>query len=79
MSAAGRPSRCPDAVLRQITTMRRCGATLASICAVLNQAGVPTPGGAARWYPSHLSRLLRTRSAGLAQDELRALDRRRRR
>lgn len=77
MSAAGRPRRCPDGVLEQVLRMRRAGATLATICLVLNEMQIATPGGGARWYPSHVSRLLHTRGAGLELDELRAQDRRR--
>ncbi|MBL7499871.1 recombinase family protein [Frankia sp. CNm7] len=43
--------------------LRHEGAHLADICAGLNTDGVPTPGGGRRWWPSHVSRLLRTQDA----------------
>jgi hypothetical protein len=59
----GRPRRCPDEVLGRVIADRLAGARLIDICARLNADGIPTPAGAARWYPSHLSRLLRTQDA----------------
>ena len=59
----GRPRRCPDEVLLRVLAEREAGRRLAEICARLNDEGVPTPGGGGRWYPSHLSRLLRTQDA----------------
>jgi Recombinase len=59
----GRPRRCPDEVLARVLTSRTAGARLVDICAQLNADGVPTPGGGARWHPSHVSRLLRTQDA----------------
>jgi hypothetical protein len=44
-------------------TSRAAGARLIDICEQLNAAAVPTPGGANRWHPSHVSRLLRTQDA----------------
>ncbi|MBU2661984.1 recombinase family protein [Actinoplanes bogorensis] len=61
----GRPRRCPDDVLRRVVAERAAGARLADICTRLNDDRVPTPGGSGRWYPSHLSRLLRTQDARL--------------
>jgi hypothetical protein len=45
--------------------MRQTGKRLVDICETLNAAGVPTPAGGAKWWPSHVHRLLHTRSAGL--------------
>jgi DNA invertase Pin-like site-specific DNA recombinase len=59
----GRPRRCPDDVLARVVQLRAGGAQLAEIAAVMNDAGVPTPGGGARWWPSHVSRLLATQDA----------------
>ncbi|WP_121397565.1 recombinase family protein [Micromonospora sp. M71_S20] len=59
----GRPSSCPPHLLAQVVTMRQAGARLVDICAAMNAAKIPTPGGGARWYPSHVSRLLYTRAA----------------
>ncbi len=59
----GRPRRCPDEVLIRVVTERAAGARLADISARLNADGIPTPAGGPRWYPSHVSRLLRTQDA----------------
>ncbi|MGW3327505.1 recombinase family protein [Streptomyces virginiae] len=59
----GRPRACPDTVLRRAVLLRRRGATLAEIAKGFNGSGTPTPGGGAFWYPSHVSRLLRTQDA----------------
>ncbi|MBM2621293.1 recombinase family protein [Actinoplanes sp. LDG1-06] len=59
----GRPRRCPDEVLLRVLAEREAGRRLGEICAALNADGVPTPAGGERWYPSHLSRLLRTQDA----------------
>jgi Recombinase len=42
---------------------RAAGARLIDICEQLNAEEVPTPGGSHHWYPSHVSRLLRTQDA----------------
>lgn len=59
----GRPSSCPPQVLAEVVTMRQAGARLVDICAAMNAAGIPTPGGGRKWWPSHVSRLLYTRAA----------------
>jgi DNA invertase Pin-like site-specific DNA recombinase len=56
----GRPRRCPDDVLGRVVAYRTVGARYIDICDQLNADGVPTPAGSLRWYPSHVSRLLRT-------------------
>ncbi|MEV7558401.1 recombinase family protein [Streptomyces sp. NPDC089795] len=61
----GRPRACPDTVLRRTVLLRLRGATLAEIAEEFNCSGTPTPGGGAFWYPSHVSRLLRTQDAVL--------------
>ncbi|WP_432705868.1 recombinase family protein [Amycolatopsis taiwanensis] len=66
----GRPRSCPDHVLARIVRLRRTGARYVDICASLNTEGIPTPGGGAHWYPSRLSRLLRTRDAQRLADEV---------
>ncbi|WP_081265132.1 recombinase family protein [Prescottella equi] len=66
MSAArrpGRPRQCPDHVLEQILAWLEEGCTFQQICDALNGSAIKTPGGSSRWYRSHVSRLLRTRSA----------------
>ena len=59
----GRPRSCPDEVLDQVLELRRGGATLQAIASAMNAAGVVTPAGSPRWWPSHVSRLLRTQDA----------------
>jgi DNA invertase Pin-like site-specific DNA recombinase len=59
----GRPRACPDDVLDRVLALRATGARLIDICDALNTDAIPTPGGGARWYPSHVSRLLRTQDA----------------
>lgn len=59
----GRPRLCPDTVLHRVVFLRREGAKLADIAHVLNRSGISTPGGGPYWYPSHVSRLLRTQDA----------------
>ncbi|WP_158220322.1 recombinase family protein [Kineosporia sp. A_224] len=63
----GRPRRCPDDVLARVLQLRAGGARLVDIAAALNADGVPTPGGGARWWPSHVSRLLATQDATRGQ------------
>lgn len=62
----GRPRRCPDDVLTRVLELRAGGARLVDVAAAMNDAGVPTPGGGARWWPSHVSRLLATQDARTA-------------
>lgn len=59
----GRPRSCPDEVLDQVLELRAAGGTLVTIAAAMNAAGVLTPAGSPRWWPSHVSRLLRTQDA----------------
>ncbi|WP_422738644.1 recombinase family protein [Micromonospora sp. WMMD729] len=59
----GRPRRCQDDVLRAVVEMSVLGARQVDIADRLNEEGVATPGGGERWYPSHVSRLLRTQDA----------------
>jgi DNA invertase Pin-like site-specific DNA recombinase len=62
----GRPRRCPDEVLARVLELRADGARLVDVAEAMNDAGVPTPGGGARWWPSHVSRLLATQDARTA-------------
>jgi hypothetical protein len=57
-------------VLRRVLTMRRNGHSQRSICAALNTDKILTPGGAPRWWPSHVCRLLATAGANDMQAEL---------
>jgi DNA invertase Pin-like site-specific DNA recombinase len=59
----GRPRACPDAVLEQVVGAHVRGIGLRQIADELNRQGTPTPGGGARWYASHVSRLLKTQDA----------------
>jgi hypothetical protein len=61
----GGPRSCPDEVLARIVACRMEGEKLVDIASALNADAVPTPGGGLQWYPSHLSRLLRTQDAQL--------------
>lgn len=58
----GRPRLCPDDVLAFVVSLRASGSRLIDICNLLNAAGVATPGGGSRWWPSHVHRLLHTRA-----------------
>jgi DNA invertase Pin-like site-specific DNA recombinase len=62
----GRPRRCPDDVLARVLELRAGGLRLVDVAEAMNDAGVPTPGGGARWWPSHVSRLLATQDARTA-------------
>lgn len=65
----GRPRSWPDDVLARVVAMRRSEAMLVDICTTMNRDGVPTPAGRPTWWPSHVTRLLRTRDArALLQD-----------
>jgi DNA invertase Pin-like site-specific DNA recombinase len=59
----GGPRRCPDAILDRVLQLRDAGARQAEIAEAMNKAGLPTPGGGTHWWPSHVSRLLRTQDA----------------
>ncbi|MGI8416120.1 MAG: recombinase family protein [Nakamurella sp.] len=54
---------CSDEVLDQVLELRAAGGTLVSISTAMNEAGISTPAGSPRWWPSHVSRLLRTQDA----------------
>ena len=54
----GRPPTLPAAVVRRIRRERRKGKTLAAIAEGLNQDGVPTAQGGARWYPATIRTIL---------------------
>ncbi|WP_431919871.1 recombinase family protein [Nonomuraea jabiensis] len=59
----GRPPCCPPDVVKRILDLRRQGLSLSTISRVLNNEGIPTPGGSARWQKSYVDRLLHTRYA----------------
>ena len=73
----GRPRRCDDEVLQTVVEESVLGARQIDIAKRFNADGVPTPGGGVRWYPSHVSRLLRTQDAQQYRRQL--IDRLRRR
>jgi DNA invertase Pin-like site-specific DNA recombinase len=54
----GRPPTMPDAVVQRIQRQRARGDTLRKIADDLNQAGVPTAQGSARWYPATVRHVL---------------------
>lgn len=54
----GRPRTLPDAVTTRIVSDRRAGISLAAIAHVLNEEGIPTARGGARWYPSTVKAVL---------------------
>jgi hypothetical protein len=59
----GRPRRCHIDLLVHVVELKLAGARLTDICDQLNTDGVPTPGGGPRWWPSYVTRLLRTYDA----------------
>jgi len=59
----GRPRLCTDEVLHRVLAMRNAGQPYQAICDVFNAEGVPTPAGRPYWWPSHVWRLVHTRSA----------------
>jgi len=65
----GRPRRCPYDLLVRIINLYEGGARQQDICDQLNAEGILTPGGGKRWWPSHVSRLLRTIDAQLIMDD----------
>lgn len=64
----GRPRSCPYELLVRIVNLYEGGARQQDICDQLNAEGVLTPGGGKHWWPSHVSRLLRTIDAQLVID-----------
>ncbi|WP_373868696.1 recombinase family protein [Microbispora amethystogenes] len=66
----GRPPACPPDVVKRIIELRSQGLSLSAISNVLNQEGIRTPGGGARWQKSYVDRLLHTRYARELIDEL---------
>jgi DNA invertase Pin-like site-specific DNA recombinase len=55
----GRPPGPPNPARKQIGRLRQDGLTLAEIASRLNEEGVPTSQGGARWYPSTVRAVLR--------------------
>jgi DNA invertase Pin-like site-specific DNA recombinase len=54
----GRPSGLPSPVLADILEQRRAGRSLAAIAQTLNDNGVATSQGGARWYPATVRAVL---------------------
>jgi DNA invertase Pin-like site-specific DNA recombinase len=54
----GRPPSMPQAVVRRIQRQRARGDSLRKIAADLNQSGVPTAQGGARWYAATVRHVL---------------------
>jgi DNA invertase Pin-like site-specific DNA recombinase len=59
----GRPRVCSDDVLARAVRLRAAGWRLVDIAEQFNSDALLTPGGGARWYASHVSRLLKTQDA----------------
>jgi len=59
----GRPRSLPFDVLARITSERAAGASLAAIAGRLNDEGVATAQGGARWYPATVKAILDSRAA----------------
>lgn len=57
----GRPPAVPPALVARIRRARKGGASLSAIARRLNDEGVPTAHGGARWYPSTIRALLTPR------------------
>jgi DNA invertase Pin-like site-specific DNA recombinase len=58
----GRPSGLPTPVLADILELRRAGKSLAVIAAALNDTGVPTSQGGARWHPATVRAVLNSQA-----------------
>jgi DNA invertase Pin-like site-specific DNA recombinase len=54
----GRPPTLPEGVVRRIQRARARGDSLRQIAGDLNQAGVPTAQGGARWYAATVRHVL---------------------
>lgn len=63
---AGRPRGVSAATLDRIRTERAAGLSFAKIAAALNDEGVPTSQGGARWYPGSVRDALMAKSAPVA-------------
>ena len=59
LARRGRPSSTPRPVADRIRRLRAEGLSLQAICDTLNDEGVPTPRGGARWRPTSLRSILR--------------------
>lgn len=58
----GRPSGLPTPVLLDILEQRRAGRSLAGIAQALNDNGVPTSQGGARWHPATVRAVLQSQA-----------------
>ncbi len=58
----GGPRVLPEDVADRITELRQGGATLTAIADQLNEEGVPTARGGARWYPATVRAVLHSRA-----------------
>jgi DNA invertase Pin-like site-specific DNA recombinase len=59
----GRPRTLPDGIVARIVAERAAGATLGAIADSLNNSGVPTAQGGARWWPATVKAVLESRAA----------------
>lgn len=70
----GRPQRADADLIDKIVKLRSGGAALREIAATLNEQGVPTVHGGARWHASTVSGILRRPEAVAALAEVARLD-----
>ena len=63
----GRPPVMPAKVVKRIETMRKKGVSIRRIADVLNEAGVPTAHGGARWHASTVQKVLGSQLAANAE------------
>jgi len=60
----GRPPVMPTRVVKRIEGMRAKGVSIRGIADALNEAGVPTAHGGARWHASTVQKVLESRVGG---------------
>jgi DNA invertase Pin-like site-specific DNA recombinase len=58
----GRPRQLPDSIRKRIARMRKRGMTLRAIANALNEEGVPTAQGGAKWYASTVHKVFTSAS-----------------
>lgn len=61
----GRPTTVPDAVVARILLAREQGKSWAKIATALNDDGVPTAQGGARWWPATVRKIAESRTPSL--------------
>ena len=66
----GRRRVCPDPVVERVAELRWRGLSLRQICTTMQDEGVTTPTGKARWWPETVNKLLRTTAGRAATTRL---------